>query len=165
MGVHQSAGGDVVEMWSEADQGMAAALHSQRIPVEPNPRYTIRIDVKTDLNLNPHGQNLLYGFILPGVEKSADGFGQHRKLLKRRMEPMIIHPFHVGPRSTAVFLGPRSSPSRANRIDSLCLHLQASLEPHLVLPPVANSADPVVLAVNVEPVEVRSVQSNAIWSA
>ena len=27
---------------------MAAALHSQRIPVEPNRRYTIRIDVKTE---------------------------------------------------------------------------------------------------------------------
>ena len=48
MEVHQSAYGDVVEMWADGDQGMAAALHSQRIPVEPNRRYTIRIDVKTE---------------------------------------------------------------------------------------------------------------------
>jgi len=48
MEVHQSGGGDVLEMWSEGNQGMAADLHSQRIPVEPNRRYTIRIDVKTE---------------------------------------------------------------------------------------------------------------------
>ena len=48
MEVHQSAEGELVEMWSEGSQGMAAALHSQRIPVEPNRRYTIRIDVKTE---------------------------------------------------------------------------------------------------------------------
>ncbi|HXX21836.1 MAG TPA: hypothetical protein VEO19_01650 [Terriglobia bacterium] len=45
--VQQSPKGLVVEMRSEGDQGMAAALHSQRIPVEPNRQYTIRIDVKT----------------------------------------------------------------------------------------------------------------------
>jgi hypothetical protein len=47
MEIHQIATGDVVEMWFEGDQGMAAALHSQRIPVEANRRYTIRLDVKT----------------------------------------------------------------------------------------------------------------------
>lgn len=48
MEVQPGAPGDLVEMWAEGDQGMAAALHSQRIPVVPNQRYTIRIDVKTE---------------------------------------------------------------------------------------------------------------------
>ncbi|MGD0129802.1 MAG: hypothetical protein ABSF46_31155 [Terriglobia bacterium] len=48
MEVRPSNTGDVVEMWAEGDQGMAAALHSQRIPVEPNRQYTIRIEVKTE---------------------------------------------------------------------------------------------------------------------
>lgn len=48
MRVIQSGRGDILELSSQGDNGMAAAVHSLQFHVEPNRQYVITMDVKTE---------------------------------------------------------------------------------------------------------------------